>query len=219
MNKTGIEWCDYSWNPITGCNNGCTWCYAREMTNRFKDKYPNGFKPTFWPGRIHKPKDKKKPARIFTISMGDAFSPGADPDWFNQVVTVIRECPRHTFIVLTKRPDRIPDEEYPDNLWLGVSVTGERDLWRMDELLKPGISAPIKFVSVEPYLSRIDSIETLDPLSWIIIGGLTGMQPFQPPREWVDPIINRAREQGKPVFLKDNLGWDAKIHEWPGVSA
>lgn len=35
MNKSGIEWTDYSWNPITGCLHGCQYCYARKMTARF----------------------------------------------------------------------------------------------------------------------------------------------------------------------------------------
>lgn len=35
MNRSKIEWCDHTWNPITGCNHGCTYCYARTMTARF----------------------------------------------------------------------------------------------------------------------------------------------------------------------------------------
>ena len=35
MNKSKIEWCDHTWNPITGCNHGCHYCYARTMTARF----------------------------------------------------------------------------------------------------------------------------------------------------------------------------------------
>lgn len=35
MNKTNIEWSDYSWNPITGCKHGCEYCYAERMAKRF----------------------------------------------------------------------------------------------------------------------------------------------------------------------------------------
>lgn len=35
MNKSGIEWCDHTWNPITGCRHGCSYCYADKMSLRF----------------------------------------------------------------------------------------------------------------------------------------------------------------------------------------
>lgn len=35
MNRSRIEWCDHTWNPITGCRHNCSYCYARTMTARF----------------------------------------------------------------------------------------------------------------------------------------------------------------------------------------
>ena len=35
MNRSKIEWCDHTWNPITGCRYECSYCYARRMTTRF----------------------------------------------------------------------------------------------------------------------------------------------------------------------------------------
>lgn len=35
MNRSKIEWCDHTWNPITGCRHNCEYCYARRMTARF----------------------------------------------------------------------------------------------------------------------------------------------------------------------------------------
>ena len=35
MNKTKIDWCDSTWNPVTGCLHGCEYCYARNIANRF----------------------------------------------------------------------------------------------------------------------------------------------------------------------------------------
>lgn len=35
MNKTKIDWCDSTWNPVTGCLHGCEYCYARNQTRRF----------------------------------------------------------------------------------------------------------------------------------------------------------------------------------------
>jgi len=47
MNKTSIEWVKnpdgsqgYTWNPITGCLNGCDYCYARKLANtRLRERY------------------------------------------------------------------------------------------------------------------------------------------------------------------------------------
>lgn len=35
MEKTKIDWCDSTWNPVTGCLHGCEYCYARGIANRF----------------------------------------------------------------------------------------------------------------------------------------------------------------------------------------
>ena len=35
MNKSLIEWCDFTWNPVTGCQHGCPYCYATKQANRF----------------------------------------------------------------------------------------------------------------------------------------------------------------------------------------
>lgn len=36
LHKSRIEWCDYTWNPVTGCRHGCSYCYARRIADRFK---------------------------------------------------------------------------------------------------------------------------------------------------------------------------------------
>ena len=36
--KTKIDWCDSTWNPVTGCLHGCEYCYARRIARRFDGK-------------------------------------------------------------------------------------------------------------------------------------------------------------------------------------
>lgn len=38
MNKTKIDWCDSTWNPVTGCLHGCEYCYARAIAERFRER-------------------------------------------------------------------------------------------------------------------------------------------------------------------------------------
>lgn len=35
LHKSKIEWCTHTWNPVTGCRNGCSYCYARRFIDRF----------------------------------------------------------------------------------------------------------------------------------------------------------------------------------------
>lgn len=46
MNKSKIEWCDMTWNPITGCYHGCEYCYARRIAHRFRNQDEESIKMT-----------------------------------------------------------------------------------------------------------------------------------------------------------------------------
>lgn len=46
MNNTRIDWCDSTWNPVTGCLKGCDYCYARSIANRFGGWTTGGVKTT-----------------------------------------------------------------------------------------------------------------------------------------------------------------------------
>jgi protein gp37 len=215
MNKTKIEWCDYTWNPVTGCLHGCEYCYARRIAERFKGKaFPEGFAPTFYPNRLDEPKKLKKPSRIFVVSMGDLFGGWVSPVWINRILRVAEECPQHTFIFLTKNPTGMRGYNFLDNCWCGTSIENqEATKKRIPELLK--VSAPVRLVSIEPMLGPVDLTNFCNKLNWIIIGAQTGPKAVKPKPEDVRSIIDLAQEQGIPLFLKDNLKWPEKIQEFP----
>jgi len=160
MNRTGIEWCDYTWNPLgAGCSERCGatpeqpegWCYAYRMRHRFKpgvraDGTTYGcqlcyeFVPHLHPERLDQPAKVKSPRIVFAGSMGEMFDPELTAVERERVWVAMRAAPWHHYVVLTKRPDLIDAEElvrFSDdlNLWLGVSVTSQPDWWRVDELL------------------------------------------------------------------------------------
>jgi protein gp37 len=126
MADTAIEWADAVWNPLAGCNEvspGCLHCYAAVMAHRLaamgQEKYqgttkklPNG--KVVWtgklnldPGALAQPLSWKKPRRVFVNSMSDLFHEDAPDEFIDQVFAVMALCPRHTFQVLTKRPERM----------------------------------------------------------------------------------------------------------------
>lgn len=209
MNKTKIEWTDYTWNPITGCKNNCSYCYARKISMRFKGH----FNPEFHEKRLLEPYKLKKPSKIFTCSMSEPLGNWIEKYWFNKILRVIYDNPQHTFQILTKCPQNIHhffscQKRLPDNLWLGVSIEGDEYRHRADWLT---IKGGKKFISFEPLLEEIKILTKVD---WIIIGGQTNPD-FIPPKEWIDNIIKMARTHEIPVFLKDNLHYPKVIQEFP----
>ena len=121
MNPTNIEWCDFTWNPVTGCfgpkvSPGCDNCYAeRTMNTRLRHlrRYDGDKEPfqncLFHEDRLLQPLRRKKPSRIFVCSMSDLFHDLVVDEWLAQIFTVMALCPQHTFMLLTKRPGRMRD--------------------------------------------------------------------------------------------------------------
>src|SRR3990167_4726541 len=124
MNKTKIEWVRHSngslgrsWNPVTGCEHGCPYCYARKQGIRFTGH----FKPTFHPERLDAPMREKKPQRVFVCSMADLLGEWVPDEWIRRVLVAASEADWHTYFFLTKNPARYR----LDNGWTNPLLLGE----------------------------------------------------------------------------------------------
>lgn len=213
VSKT-IGWCDYTWNPVVGCKNGCPYCYARRIRKRFNPDIP--FEQiTNYDERLNEPLKLKKPSKIFVGSMTDLFA-----DWMPKynvkyILEIVNQCPQHTFQFLTKNPKGYASFDFPENCWLGETITE----WR-DSLY--GISPfnfsqnIIRFVSFEPLLGNIRISEKY-PYDWVIIGAMTGpgSQKYQPKKEWIDEIVKQADQKNIPIYIKDNAHYPLERKEWP----
>ena len=126
MGKTQIEWAEHVWNPVVGCSvisPGCTNCYAMKQAARLLDKPGTPYEGTtkrvnghaVWTGdvwmnsetAVYAPLKRKKPTRWFVNSMGDLFHENVPFPWIDQVFAIMAMAPQHTFLVLTKRADRM----------------------------------------------------------------------------------------------------------------
>ncbi len=159
----GIEWTEETWNPVTGCTKisaGCKHCYAETMAKRLRAMgspgYENGFtKVISHYNRLDAPLRRKRPTIYFVNSMSDLFHPHVDSSFIDKVMDTISQTPRHTYQILTKRPGDM--KEYfatrptPPNAWLGVSVENKKQGVPRIDILR-GISATVRFLSVEPLL-------------------------------------------------------------------
>lgn len=227
MNKTKIDWCDYTWNPATGCLHGCHYCYARRIAERFKGKaFPNGFKPTFYPERLQEPMKVKKPSKIFVCSMADLFGKWtwdinnvkgfATTNYIVEcILNTVKQCPQHTFIFLTKNPYFMLNYEFPQNSWVGMTVDGLTDCLDKVAMIK-NVPASIKFISFEPLLNWPAGIN-LRAIDWVIIGAQTGPGARPPKPKWIQKILDTCRNLNIPCFIKDNVKWHEKIQEFPEV--
>jgi protein gp37 len=221
MNKTKIEWTNYTWNPITGCTKGCDYCYARKMaTNPFYAKaFPYKFKPHFYPERIRELCKIPAGSKVFVCSMGELF--GDNPEWTKEVFLAIENHPELIFQILTKRPDNLIKWEFPDNVWVGISAENETKFLKACSILER-INAKVKFISLEPLLSWNDS-DYGDELNngvnhdvrlwlkdcgidWLIIGQQTPRNKLTEPNiSWIAQIVEATDSLNIPVFLKNNL--------------
>ena len=192
MNRTKakkIGWADYTWNPVVGCTKGCDYCYARRQAKRFKKKCGlcYYFTPHLHLSRLNDPDlGRKKLARIFLGSMGELF----DPD--DRIITgtthrvparsavtlVLQHVaghPRHTFIILTKRPDRAKEYDFPPNVWLLTSIENQPTAdERIPQLLE--CKASVLGVSYEPAHGPVDyeNVDGDDHFFWDVLRGVAG---------------------------------------------
>ena len=210
---SGIEWTERTWNPVTGCTKvsaGCKNCYAETMARRLRAMgaagYENGFKVACHDGRLDAPRHRKTPTIYFVNSMSDLFHSQVPFSFIKQVMQTIRETPQHTYQILTKRPERMAKyftehgHAASANAWLGVSVENKRHGVPRIDILR-GITAPIRFLSVEPLLESVGEID-LRGIHWVIVGGESGKKARPMQKEWVADIKRQCRAAKVKFFFK-----------------
>lgn len=187
---SAIAWTDKTWNPVHGCSivsTECRNCYAAELSQRYRQT----LKP--WtpanaaenvmlkPHKLREPLSRGKAWQgvgaaaaaagksdgmlVFVNSMSDLFHERVPYEYIGEVFRVMERATRHTFQVLTKRPDRMAEamadlyacglglgEPLP-NVWLGVSVGLRQFARRLDVLRET--PAAVRFVSCEPLLGPL----------------------------------------------------------------
>jgi protein gp37 len=205
---TTIEWTDESWNPVTGCTKvsaGCKNCYAERVFSRvyggdvmidqdqLRARKRRFTDVQIHPDRLEQPLRWRAPRRVFVNPMSDLFHEDVPEDFIDKVFAEMAFGQRHTFQILTKRPQRMLDYmatgdrrelvacpvmhaldeiEWPlDNVWLGVSVENQETA---DERIPLLLQTPaaVRFVSYEPALGPVDF-----RFDWMPHGQIDSMYP------------------------------------------
>ena len=212
---SGIEWTEVTWNPVTGCTKispGCKHCYAERMAKRLRamgvEKYAAGFSVALHESILGDPLRWKKPRLVFVNSMSDLFHESVPEAFIESVFAIMNRARRHTFQVLTKRPERAAllsgRLNWTPNIWLGVSIESENLLGRLQPLQKTG--ARTKFLSLEPLLGPLPDMD-LTGIDWVITGGESGPGARSLEPAWIRDIRDNCVRSGTPFFFK----------QWGGV--
>ena len=224
--RTGIEWTDATWNPVTGCTQvsaGCDNCYALTLAHRLlrehytkrapqKDNAKNRRDPfavRLWPDRLLEPTRWRTPQRVFVNSMGDLFHVDVPSSFVRDVFEVMLTQSQHIYQVLTKRPARMENfilrnadlfkgAPVPSHIWVGTSIESARESFRADHLRR--VPAAVRFLSCEPLLGplRLD----LAGVHWVIAGGESGIRHRKLELDWVRALRDQCVSNRIPFFFK-----------------
>ena len=215
--KTKINWIDFSWNPWIGCTKvsaGCKFCYMLSIEIK-AGRDPRIVRRTC-PMTWNKPLYISEPSKIFTCSMSDFFHEEAD-EWRDEAWEIIKKTPRHQYLILTKRPERIKDclpknlsPEFYSHVWLGGTVENDDPKVINRIKLLQEVPCKIRFISFEPLLEDIKlEPSQLKDIHWGIIGGESGkfkdgtIPLFREAKpEWFRNLVNILKEADVAVWFK-----------------
>jgi protein gp37 len=162
-----------------------------------------GFGITVHPSALDVPRHWREPRKIFVNSMSDLFHADVSVDFIQSVFAVMRETPQHQYQLLTKRSQRLAalgsTIDWPDNVWMGVSVESSKYLFRVDHLRH--VPARVRFLSLEPLLGPLRALDLTD-IHWVIVGGESGPRSRPVRKTWVRDIRTICNQSGVPFFFK-----------------
>jgi len=160
--------------------------------------------------------------------MSDLFHADVPLDFIQDVFEIIRLTPWHIYQILTKRHERLYELasklDFPDNIWLGVSIENQAYANRLDYLRRVPVS--VRFISCEPLLGPLNL--DLTGVHWVIVGGESGQKHRSMDLAWAREIRDQCRASSVAFFFKqvggrtpkaggrllDNVIWDEMPSAW-----
>ena len=164
--------------------------------------------------RPNKPWLNGMPRAVFVGDMSDVMSRNVPFEYLRDEIIANATSDlgrRHIWMLLTKRPRRLASfarwlrarqVRWPDNIWVGTSITNQRTAVRLGDLLDVGGRTTTRFVSLEPQMEKVELGHRLRHLDWLIQGGMSGVasQPFD--LAWAQELVRDCEQREVPFFLK-----------------
>lgn len=243
MPTTEIEWCDRAWPIINGCRRvspGCENCWAERLTAtrlrhhpRYKGLAVYTDHGPRWTGErrlaadiLDEPLRVRRPQRWFVANKGDLFGEGVTDEEIALAYAVMAMAPQHTFQVLTKRAERLPQwygahaRLAVDNALAALAESGRLgERWKRGPLPKvPAWPPPNVWIGVSvedqqraderiPHLLRVPAAVrflSVEPLL-----GPVDLRPWIGPhcRCFVDQPCDEYSDTGRCSRTPSRIGW------------
>ena len=244
MPKPGVYWTE-SWNPVTGCtpcSPACDHCWAKATAARYEKShsYSRPFSDiVLHPDRLDAPLHWVKPRVAAVTWMGDLFHEDVPDAFIGSVFSAMRGShrpsdllwvpSRHTFLVLTKRPERMRqwlmtpkstggvlgqlyDWPFP-NVWIGTTVWNQPSADK-NILILLDTPARHRWLSYEPALDSIeweagDWLEARNEdgyrrsgIEWLVAGCESGVNRRPAPHSYFRRARRACQRTGTKFYLK-----------------
>jgi len=234
-----IQWTDHTFNPWVGCekvHTGCKFCYAEEMMDHRYHRVkwgPGGTrsKTKTWndPPRWQREAEASgHRAKVFCASLADIFEKRPElQEWRRELFQLIDKTPSLDYLMLTKRPENVPDMWYSQeqggfgkteltrrefrrrNVWIGTSISDQdtADIWGQRLIRHCRPFARFLFLSLEPQIGPVDLDQLLSTgeIDWVIVGGESKQGKGEPRKfdiAWVEQALQSCALFGVPCFVK-----------------
>ena len=220
MENSKIEWTDHTFNPWMGCTRvspACDNCYAAEMmdTRYGRVRWGSGEQRVRTaPGNWAKPRkwNRDTPgAFVFSASLADVFDNEVPQEWREDLFALIRETPRLTWLLLTKRIGNVPRMAHtlPRNVAIGATMANQEEYDR-DRLKLANVRGlfglAFTFGSFEPMLGPI--VLDKNAPDWIIVGGESGKNARPMNLDWARSLKRQSADLGRVFNFKQVGGRD-----------
>lgn len=197
------------------------YCSGRGMSIPFPSQYDVPFsKVQLLHDRLDQPLRWRSPRMVMVPSMGDLFHEDVPDSFILDVFDVMERAAKHTFLVLTKRPERmrlLVLDALP-NIWLGVSV---EDQAGADERIPLLLETPAAkhFVSAEPLLGPLQlhdawlrtnyadlssdpTVHAESAVTWLIVGAESGPRHRRMELAWAESLYDQCKAAGVKWYGK-----------------
>ena len=263
MGKTAISYANMNWDVLAGCakvSDGCESCWAARLAaTRLKHNpdYAGLARVTEggrcqWTGEVRllyrhleEPLHWRAPRTVFVAPKGDLFHEAVPDGFIGDVFTVMALAPQHSFLCLTKRPERM--QRIFSGTWLRPfmaagqypfltrpypgSVYALTDKWPLPNVIL-GVTvedrehlprldilrqtpAARRWASFEPLLQDLGPVN-LEGISWVVVGCESGPGARHMQLDWVRSLVQQCNTAKVPIFFKQSME-GAKINHMPSI--